>query len=157
VAIRGSVDEASDREGLKHKKLESLLRRKKWDSLGKKERAATPVETMPLTEAEFPELVKSVFKTAWSKGMAELLPGSSQAPGSANQGEKPETSEEMEAWLLDRIDVTSDDLDQLAARRAAQVRDYILGTEKVESARVFLGGSAPADAPSGRRAYLSLE
>jgi hypothetical protein len=157
VAIRGSVDEASDREGLKHKKLESLLRRKKWDSLGKKERAATPVETLPLTEAEVPDLLKSVFKTAWSKGMAELLPGSSQAPGSATQGEKPETSEEMEAWLLDRIEVTSDDLGQLAARRAAQVRDYILGTEKVESARIFLGGSAPADAPSGRRAYLSLE
>ena len=89
--------------------------------------------------------------------MAELLPGSSQAPGSANQGEKPETSEEMEAWLLDRIDVTADDLNQLAARRAAQVRDYILGTQQVESGRVFLGGSAPADAPSGRRAYLSLE
>jgi hypothetical protein len=157
VAIRGSVDETKDREGLKKKKLDDLLRQEKWSSLGKKERAATPVTTVSLSEAEFPELVKSVFKTAWAKGLATLLPGASAAPGGAGQAEKPATPEEMEAWLLARIGVTADDLRQLAAGRAAQARDYMLGTEKVEAERLYLAeGSSESDSP-GCRAYLTLE
>ena len=157
VAIRGSVDEATDAGGLKQKKLESLLRQQKWSSLGKKERAATQEASLSLSEAELPELVKSVFKKAWSDGMASLLPGSSQPEGSAVQGEKPVTPEEMEAWLLERIGVSADDLRQLAAGRAAQARDYILGTEKVEAERIFLAEGLPEGDSPGCRAYLTLE
>jgi uncharacterized protein DUF748 len=157
VTIRGSVDGTSDRDELKKKKLEGLLRQEKWSSLGKKERAATPVATVSLTEAEYPDLVKSVFKTAWSDGMAALVPAAPPSTPTAEKAEKPATSEEMEAWLLSRIDVTADDLRQLAAGRAAQARDYMLGTGKVEAERLYLAeASTESDSP-GCRAYLTLE
>ena len=76
--------------------------------------------------------------------------------GGSGDGRKPEAPEEMEDWLLARLDVTDDDLRQLAARRAAAVRDYILATGKVEPERLFLSDEKPADTAEGRRVTLAL-
>jgi hypothetical protein len=124
--------------------------------MSKKERAATPAESVTLSAAESASLLKGVFKTAWSKGVSALLPGSPQASIS-EKGEKPATPEEMEAWLLERIDVTAEELRNLAAARAGRVREYILATEKVEAERIFLSERTPEGASGGSRAYLTLD
>jgi hypothetical protein len=157
LAIHGSVDEAADREGLKQKKLQDGLRKEKWDSLSKKERAAMPVEDVALSETETPDLVKSAFKKAWSKGMTALIPGAPPENPEAQQAARPETTEEMEAWLLARIEVSRDELQQLAAGRASQVRDYILGTGKVEAERLFLAEGPTSEGAAGSRATLTLD
>ncbi|HEU5179201.1 MAG TPA: DUF748 domain-containing protein [Candidatus Polarisedimenticolia bacterium] len=156
LAIHGSTEETADREGLKRKKLEDLLRREKWEEMSKKERAATPLESVTVSDSEKAALVKPVFKTAWSKGIAALVPGSAVAAPDKAEGEKPEAPEEMEDWLLARLEVSTDDLRQLAARRAAAVRDYVLATQKVEAERLFLTEEKPADAGDGCRVTLAL-
>jgi hypothetical protein len=45
---------------------------------------------------------------------------------------------EMETLLLEHIDITDDDLRLLAHDRAAQVKDYILDSRKVEPERMIL-------------------
>jgi outer membrane protein OmpA-like peptidoglycan-associated protein len=62
----------------------------------------------------------------------------------------------MQDWLLARLEVSDDDFRQLAARRAAAVRDYILATGQVEPERLFLSDEKPADAAEGRRVTLAL-
>ncbi len=156
LAIHGSTQEAADREGLKRRKLEDLLRREKWESMGKKQRAASPLESVTISEAEKPALVKPVFKTAWSKGITALVPGSAAAAPDKAAGEKPEAPEEMEDWLLARLEVSADDLSQLAARRAAAVRDYILATQKVEAERLFLTEEKSEETAEGCRVTLAL-
>ncbi len=156
LAIHGSTQEAADREGLKRRKLEDLLRREKWESMGKKQRAASPLESVTISEAEKPALVKPVFKAAWSKGIAALVPGSTATAPAKAVGEKPEAPEEMEDWLLARLEVSADDLSQLAARRAAAVRDYILATQKVEAERLFLTEEKSEETAEGCRVTLAL-
>jgi hypothetical protein len=55
--------------------------------------------------------------------------------------------EEMESRMLASIQVTNDDLRQLAFARANAVKDYLTGPGKIEAARVFIlePGAKPAE------------
>jgi hypothetical protein len=68
LEISGSIDPASDRDGLQRAALEKQLRIRKWMSLGKSERAATTPDKIVLTPDERAHLVKKFYNEALSDG-----------------------------------------------------------------------------------------
>jgi hypothetical protein len=64
----------------------------------------------------------------------------------------------MEAVLLATFPVSDADLATLAASRAKAAQTYLLGTGKVEAARIFLkAGGMETLRRDGRRAYLQFQ
>jgi hypothetical protein len=68
LEISGSIDPASDRDGLQRAALDKQLRTCKWMSLGKSERAATTPDQIILTPDERAHLVKKLYNEALSDG-----------------------------------------------------------------------------------------
>ena len=68
LEIAGSVDPASDRDGLQRIALDKQLRTLKWQSLGKTEHAATTPDQIVLTPDERTSLVKKLFGQAQADG-----------------------------------------------------------------------------------------
>jgi hypothetical protein len=68
LEISGSIDPASDRDGLQRVALEKQLRTRKWLSLGKSDRAKTTPGQIVLTPDERTSLVKKFFNEAQSGG-----------------------------------------------------------------------------------------
>jgi hypothetical protein len=68
LEISGSIDPASDRDGLQRAALDKHLRTRKWMSLGKSERAATTPDQIILTPDERAHLVKKLYDEALSDG-----------------------------------------------------------------------------------------
>ncbi len=68
LEISGSVDPASDRDGLQRIALEKQLRTRQWLSLGKSERDATTPDQVVLTPDERASLVKKLFSEAEAGG-----------------------------------------------------------------------------------------
>ena len=68
LEISGSVDPASDRDGLQRTALDKQLRTRQWQSLGKSERDATTPDQINLTPDERAALVKELFSEAEAAG-----------------------------------------------------------------------------------------
>jgi hypothetical protein len=65
---------------------------------------------------------------------------------------------EMERRLVGAVAVSASDLQGLAARRAEAVRDYVVGSGKVEASRLFFTeAGADAGRAQGARVYLQLQ
>ncbi|MGN6553367.1 MAG: DUF748 domain-containing protein, partial [Verrucomicrobiota bacterium] len=80
---------------------------------------------------------------------------SSSTPGIVSAKRSP--AEEMEALLLNSIEVNEREYQSLAAARAKAVREYLLQNGNVEPERVFLVETQPGGTKSqGSRAYLQL-
>ncbi|MBS0291428.1 MAG: DUF748 domain-containing protein [Proteobacteria bacterium] len=96
---------------------------------------ASAAEVAPVSDAEYPALLKEVYQRADIKkprnmiGLAKDLP-----PG------------EMEALLLQSIEVPANAMQELALARGVAVRDY-LANRKVAADRLFVG--APKLQPAG--------
>ncbi len=69
LAISGSVDPASDRDGLQRAALEKQLRTRQWLSLGKTERAAVTPDQIVLTPDERKYWLKKQFGEAQANGI----------------------------------------------------------------------------------------
>ena len=65
--------------------------------------------------------------------------------------------EVMTARLADTMDIGADDLRNLAAKRAQQVRSYFLNTGKIASERLFLAGTRAASSQQSRGPRVFLE
>jgi len=68
LEISGSIDPASDRDGLQRAALEKRLRTRQWMSLGKSERAATTPDQIVLTPDERARLIGKLYNEALSDG-----------------------------------------------------------------------------------------
>jgi len=68
LEISGSVDPASDRDGLQRVALEKEIRTRQWQSLGKADRASTTPEQMVLTPGQRTSWVKKLFAEAEDSG-----------------------------------------------------------------------------------------
>jgi hypothetical protein len=68
LEISGSIDPASDRDGLQRIALEKQLRLRQWQSLGKSDRAKTTPDQIVLTPDERAALVKKLFSEAEASG-----------------------------------------------------------------------------------------
>jgi len=191
LEISGSIDPASDRDGLQRAELDRQLRARKWLMLRKSDRATNTVDQITLTPDERKSLVKKLYNEALSDGKitpaiiaastnltaiaaqieshvssekgATLLAkgsqtGASKSPAVSTQSKLPPLADPKEAMLAAVIPVGNSDLETLSANRAKAVRAYILQTEKVEAARLFLTENQTGGARSdGSRVYLQFQ
>lgn len=124
--IIGRVDVKSDTEGVRHEMLENRLREAKWRELGRKNRGIK-AESLTLTADERHKFLQSLYDAAkFNKprnvlGLAKTLPDA-----------------ESEQLLLQNLAVDTDDLRDLAQRRADTVRDYLEDVALVSRERMFL-------------------
>jgi hypothetical protein len=184
VEIEGSIDPEADRAGLQRQKLLREFQLKKWKSLRRAEQARVSPEQLQLSPEDIDEFMKAAYTVAFSPqavaARAANNPNASPASGQARQEptraepdatakgatalvRKTEivaaggTGGDLEAQLLQTIEITSDDFDRLAADRAKRVKDYIVEKGQVEPERIFLSQSgATAVTSKGSRVYLHL-
>jgi hypothetical protein len=139
----GRFSGAEDSEGLKRLRFERKVKAQKLADLAKKGEAPASVDDVVVDEKEHAlYLAKAYKREKFDKprnvlGIAKGLPAG-----------------EMESRMLANVEVTDDDLRQLAFARANVVKDYLTGPGKVEAARVFVlePGRTAAERKDGARA-----
>jgi len=125
--IEGHVSPEEDKEGLKRYLFTKKVKTQKLNDIAKKGQEAPPVDEIKVEPAEYERYLKKAYKAEkFAKprniiGLAKDLPVS-----------------EMEKLMVTNIEVTNDDLRQLASRRAQEARSAILKAGKVEPSRVFV-------------------
>jgi len=128
LEIDGVIDPVADKKGLVAVIFEDKLKQQKFNSLSRKERSATTVNAMEILPEEYEELLFQAYKAEPD-----------------DEGIKPTTLfvtnrqpiEFMEKFILDRIIITEQHLNDLAMRRATSVKDHIIKREATLTERVF--------------------
>jgi hypothetical protein len=140
VAPEPNSGPGSDYEALRKAKLDDLVRAAKWKSLRKSVRDTTPVGSVVVEPGEAPKYLKAAWK--------DYLEAHPDAAGET----KPETTEEIEARLLPRLEVPSEELAALAGARAAAVRDALVAAG-IETGRL----EVKTDPQGGAKATFELQ
>ena len=138
LTVGGTAQLEKEREGMRRESLQQLVLAEK--------RRANPTDTEPVSSAEYPALLKEVYRRADIAKPRNLIGLAKDLPVA-----------EMEALLLAHQPATQDMAADLARRRGEVVRDYLL-SQKLPSERIFLSapkaGSMPD--PWEPRAELKL-
>ena len=129
LEVNGVFDPATDRPGLVSVLFANKLKQQKYDSLPRSQRAETTVAEMFVSPEEYGEFLYEAY-----------------ADEPDEDGIKPTTLfvtdrqpiEFMEKFILNQISVTSDDLKELAKRRAEAVKSYITETAPDLEPRTFV-------------------
>lgn len=125
--IEGHVSPEEDKEGLRKYLFSKKVKTQKLNDIAKKRQGAPSVDEIKVEPAEYEKYLKKAYKAEkFAKpkniiGLAKDLPVS-----------------EMEKLMVTNIEVTNDDLRQLASRRAREARNAILKAGKIEASRVFV-------------------
>jgi uncharacterized protein involved in outer membrane biogenesis len=132
VTVVGTANLALERDALKRERLKALLlaEKRRRAAMGGQDATAVAV----LTEAEYPVLLKDVYRRADIAKPRNLVGLAKDLPVA-----------EMEALLLASIPVHDDAMRTLAQQRGVAVKDY-LASRKVAVGRLFLG--APKTTPA---------
>ena len=139
--IEGHVDIEKDREGMRQLLFRRKVAAQKLVDLAKTGQPAPALDNVRVETAEYPKYLARAYKV-------EKFPKPRNFIGMAKELPVPE----MEKLMLTHIQVTDDDLRQLAAERASHVRDRLVAMGKVEPERVFL--VAPKTLPPERKEKL---
>lgn len=129
LEVDGVVDPVADTNGLMEVLFENKLKQQKYDDLSRKERAQTTVEAMTILPGEYEDLLYEAY-----------------ADEPDEEGIKPTTlfvtdrmpPEFMRKFIMDRIQITQKDLDELAVQRATTVKRHITEQNPALTDRVFL-------------------
>jgi hypothetical protein len=121
LAISGRVDPQLDREGLREAKLASLIRRQKIKDSGGHEDA----ERVHLSPEEYERYLTRVYKAATFPKPRDFLGFDKSLP-----------PDEMKKLLLANMEITDQDLQDLADGRANAVRQWLSG--RVDPGRLFV-------------------
>jgi len=125
--IEGYVDPENDREGLKKAAVNRKIRAQKIkDTLSKAEQEKSAAE-ISVSPAEYEKYLQKAYS-------AEKFP----KPRTALGLQKKLPREEMEKLMITNVNITESDLRQLAIRRAQNVKELILKSGEIESARIFV-------------------
>ncbi len=128
VELSGYVDKAKDPEGYRSELLLQKMRQEKFMDLAKSRqtKAGDDADKMLIQPTEYSRYLKAVYlKEKFPKprnmiGMVKDLPDA-----------------EMKKLIIANIRVGDQELQQLAAKRATVVREYLINTGKMESQRLF--------------------
>ena len=128
VELSGFVDKQRDPEGYRTELLLQKMRQEKYLELAKSSqiKSGDDADTMVIQPAEYSRYLKAVYlKEKFPKprnliGMIKDLPDA-----------------EMKKLIIANTKVGDQDLQQLAAKRAAAVRDHLIIKGKIESQRIF--------------------
>jgi hypothetical protein len=127
LEIEGHVDIEKDREGMRQLIFRRKVAARKLVDLVKTGQPAPALDNVRVETGEYPKYLALAYKMEKMPkprnfiGMAKDLPVS-----------------EMEKLMLTHIQVTDDDIRQLAVERASHVRDRLVASGKVEPGRIFL-------------------
>jgi hypothetical protein len=127
LEIEGHVDSDRDKEGLRQKIFRGKVAAQKVKSLVKSGQDVPSTDNVLVDAAEYPKFLALAYKE-------EKFPKPRNIIGMAKDLPVPE----MEKLMLTHVQVTNDDLRQLALERASRVRDRLVDGGKVEPGRVFL-------------------
>ncbi len=127
LEIEGHVDIEKDREGMRQLIFRRKVAARKLADLAKTGQPAPAPDNVRVETAEYPKYLALAYKV-------EKFPKPRNFIGMAKALPVPE----MEKLMLTHIQVTDDDLRQLAVERASHVRDRLVASGKVEPGRVFL-------------------
>lgn len=140
LTVTGTASLAREREALQRERLQELVRAEK--------RRAAPTDTAPVQAAEYPALLKAVYRRA-------DMPKPRNLVGMAKDLPVPE----MEALLLAHLPAATEDLaTELATHRGQAVKAY-LAEQNLPEERLFLAApkaAAPDDGQWTPQAQLSL-
>jgi len=134
MTVVGTASLEQEREAYQRQRLRALaLAEKRRLAL----RANQPVaDVKPVTDAEYPDLLTSVYKRADIKKPRNMVGLTKDLP-----------VKDMEDLLMQSVNVDEESMRQLAVDRGAAVRDYLLA-QKLPSERLFLG--AVSTKPQGK-------
>jgi hypothetical protein len=127
LEIAGYVDKEKDGEALRQSMFDRKVKSQKLKDLARKGGTPLSLDNVTVDAKEYPEYLKRAYK-------AEKFPKPRNILGMAKDLPVPE----MEKLMYAHIQVTDDDLRQLAQRRSRAVKDFLLATKQVEPERVFL-------------------
>ncbi len=125
LTIVGTASLEAEAQAIRQQRLQDLLlaeKRRLAASAGKNVQAVVAV-----TDAEYPDLLRAVYKHADIKKPRNLLGLASEIP-----------VPQMQSLLLDSMTVNADSVRELAFARSIAVRDY-LGASPLPADRLFLG------------------
>lgn len=126
--IAGHADPVNDAEGLKQRALEHKIKAQKANELVKKGQSVASVDEVAIEAAEYAKYLTAAYKR-------EKIPGKPRnLIGMAKELPVPE----MEKLMLGNIAVSSNDLHELANRRALEAKEYLVKTGPVESERIYI-------------------
>jgi hypothetical protein len=165
LEVEGVVDASTDGEALGREALRALVAREKWQR-SRPKKGETPPAVPMISDEEYPRYLKLAYESALraqpaqvvAAGEARAAPPSGapaaaaaeSAPATAKPTKGPPTPEDMEALLLERVDVGAA-LRNLSSERAAAVREQLLARQ-IDQSRLFLseGGGEDEAGPSVR-------
>jgi uncharacterized protein involved in outer membrane biogenesis/flagellar motor protein MotB len=127
LEIEGHVDVEKDREGMRQLIFRRKVAAQKLADLAKTGQPAPALDNVRVETAEYPKYLAGAYKV-------EKFPKPRNIIGMAKDLPVPE----MEKLMLTHIQVTDDNLRQLAVERASHVRDRLVASGKVEPGRIFL-------------------
>jgi len=133
LEIEGHSDPARDAEALRKIVFRKKVAAQKVKALVRSGQAAQALDNVLVGAEEYPRYLALAYRE-------EKFPKPRNVVGMEKELPVPE----MEKLMLAHIQVTEDDLRQLAVSRAARVRDALIGAGKVEPGRVFLVEARPA-------------
>lgn len=144
LTVVGTSSVEAEREGFKRERLDALVRAEKRRITVKE--GGTTSAVVSISPAEYPELLKEVYKRADMPKPRNLI-------GLAKDLPVPE----MEKLLLADIKVNDDAMRELAVQRGVAVKDY-LASRDLPPERLFLGAAkaVPPEAKWTPRAELNL-
>ena len=130
--ISGFADTEADRKAVADARFERLLKVEKARDMAKRGDAPLSPDEVKIAPEEREKYLKEAYKAAtFEKPTNALGMLASQPPGT------------METMLRGHIEVTDDDLGDLAKRRAQKTQAYIVESGKIEATRLFLVKRAP--------------
>lgn len=147
--IRPQAVAGPDTEGLRRKFLNDLVRARKRSEAATKEGRSVPLSEVQVKPEEYERYLRLAYEEAAVPDKPRNFMGVARDLPVA----------EMEKLMLAGIAVTPDDLRQLAYRRAARVRDYILAAKATDSAHIMLvePESLAAQGPDAARPQARFE
>jgi hypothetical protein len=181
LEIEGSYDPVGDLEELRRQKLQAKFRRQKWAILPKSEQARLKPEQVPLSPDEYTVLLKSEYAAIQGRGeksgqIQKAAPVNEQTPVRRRPASKPSPLDkgatalvnapvsepvtpttQIEREVLETINVSENELNQLATARARQVQQKIVESGKIESDRVSLAKPDGASTNRASRVYFHLQ
>lgn len=127
LEIAGHIDPVKDYEGLEHAILERKIKAQKLSTEAKEGKTGGSLEDVKLTSDEYSKYLEAVYKEEdFEKpknffGLTKSLP-----------------DEEMKQLLLEHIEVSDDDLQELAQDRAVAAQNWLLERGEIAGDRVFV-------------------
>ncbi len=127
LEVEGHVDLARDKEGLMQYMFGNELKVQKLKDMIRHGQQAVPLDKITIGKDEYAKYLTLAYKAAKFPKPRTFLGFTKKLP-----------VPEMEKLMLTHIKVTTDDLRQLASKRALAVKNYIIKSGKVAPDRVFL-------------------